>query len=100
MSRFLNEKFQTLEPYTPGEQPKVLGKLIKLNTNENPYEPAPSVVKVINEAEVNRLKLYSEPAASQFTDAVAELQGTARMRYSHSYSWRSRAGPAGYTILR
>ena len=47
MSRFLNEKFQTLEPYTPGEQPKVLGKLIKLNTNENPYEPAPSVVQVI-----------------------------------------------------
>ncbi len=75
MSRFLNEKFQTLEPYTPGEQPKVLGKLIKLNTNENPYEPAPSVVKVINEAEVNRLKLYSEPAASQFTDAVAEYYG-------------------------
>ena len=75
MSRFLNEKFQSLEPYTPGEQPKVLGKLIKLNTNENPYEPAPSVVKVINEAEVNRLKLYSEPAASQFTDAVAEYYG-------------------------
>ena len=75
MSRFLNEKFQTLEPYTPGEQPKVLGKLIKLNTNENPYEPAPSVVKVINDAEVNRLKLYSEPAASQFTDAVAEYYG-------------------------
>ena len=75
MSRFLNEKFHTLEPYTPGEQPKVLGKLIKLNTNENPYGPAPSVVKVINEAEVNRLKLYSEPAASQFTDAVAEYYG-------------------------
>ncbi len=78
MSRFLNEKFQTLEPYTPGEQPKVLGKLIKLNTNENPYEPAPAVVKVINDAEVKRLKLYSEPAASLFTDAVAEYYGIGR----------------------
>ena len=39
MSRFLRDRFQTLEPYTPGEQPKTLGRLIKLNTNENPYEP-------------------------------------------------------------
>jgi histidinol-phosphate/aromatic aminotransferase/cobyric acid decarboxylase-like protein len=37
MSRFLDQKLQTLEPYTPGEQPRDMGKLIKLNTNESPF---------------------------------------------------------------
>ena len=35
-------------PYTPGEQPKIDG-LIKLNTNENPYPPAPAVSKALKE---------------------------------------------------
>jgi len=75
MSRFLNSRYETLEPYTPGEQPKVAGKLIKLNTNENPYKPAPEVIEAINDEELNRLKLYSEPAASVLTDAIAEYYG-------------------------
>ena len=57
MSRFLRDRFQTLEPYTPGEQPKTLGRLIKLNTNENPYEPAPGAVDVINSDEAKKLRL-------------------------------------------
>ena len=44
MSRFLSSKYEDLEPYTPGEQPKNMKKLIKLNTNENPYDPAPEVL--------------------------------------------------------
>ena len=43
MSRFLNEQYQALEAYTPGEQPQDM-RYIKLNTNESPYPPAPSVV--------------------------------------------------------
>lgn len=75
MSRFLNSRYSLLEPYTPGEQPKVTGRLIKLNTNENPYPPAPGVMKVINDNEIEKLKLYPEPAASMLTDAIAEYYG-------------------------
>ena len=35
------ENIRKVVPYVPGEQPKVEGKLIKLNTNENPYPPSP-----------------------------------------------------------
>ena len=35
MSRFLREQYRSMQPYTPGEQPKI-DDLIKLNTNENP----------------------------------------------------------------
>lgn len=75
MSRFLNDKYESLSPYTPGEQPKVVGKLIKLNTNENPYEPAPGVRAVINSDEVDRLRLYSEPEASLLTKSIADYYG-------------------------
>ena len=77
MSRFLNRKYETLEPYTPGEQPKVLD-LIKLNTNENPYGPSPEVLKVINEEEVGRLQLYSDPEAAELVEAIAENFGVSR----------------------
>lgn len=72
MSRFLNQKYRSLEPYTPGEQPKVNGRLIKLNTNENPYPPAPGVLKVINDKELAKLRLYSDPEASLLVEAIAE----------------------------
>lgn len=75
MSRFLSDKYRSLSPYTPGEQPKVVGRLIKLNTNENPYEPAPAVMDIINGEEVKKLKLYSEPEASMLTEAIAEYYG-------------------------
>lgn len=78
MSRFLNQKYSSLEPYTPGEQPKVNGRLIKLNTNENPYPPAPGVLKVINDEELAKLRLYSDPEASMLTEAIAENFGIAK----------------------
>ncbi len=77
MSRFLNKKYESLEPYTPGEQPKVLD-LIKLNTNENPYGPSPEVKKVINENELEKLQLYSDPEATELVEAIAENYGLSK----------------------
>lgn len=45
-----------LEPYVPGEQPK-LDRLVKLNTNENPYPPSPQVIAAITSAAQQGLQL-------------------------------------------
>lgn len=61
-------------PYTPGEQPNRPG-MIKLNTNENPYPPAPGVQKALEELETDRLRLYPDPAAKELVDALAAYYG-------------------------
>lgn len=71
MSKFLSRKLCNLEAYVPGEQPKDR-KYIKLNTNESPYPPAPKVMEVINRAEVEGLKLYSDPDAKILVDEIAK----------------------------
>ena len=74
MSRFLNEQYQTLEAYTPGEQPRDQ-QYIKLNTNESPYPPAPSVVEAMTGEQVELLRLYSDPTAKGLKDKLAGLYG-------------------------
>jgi histidinol-phosphate aminotransferase len=61
-----------LHAYVPGEQPKIRG-LIKLNTNENPYPPAPAVLKKIRAAVDGRLRLYPNPAADKLRAKLARL---------------------------
>lgn len=72
MSRFLNEQFASLEAYVPGEQPRDM-RYIKLNTNESPYPPAPSVVEAMTAEEVEKLRLYSDPNAKGLKEALAGL---------------------------
>ena len=73
MSRFFSQKYSSLVPYTPGEQPKNM-EYIKLNTNESPYKPAKKVYEIAkNEAE--RLHLYSDPQASIITEKIAKRYG-------------------------
>ncbi len=76
MSRFLNAQYQTLEAYTPGEQPRDM-RYIKLNTNESPYPPAPSVVSAITPQEVELLRLYSDPTGKALKEKLAGLYGVA-----------------------
>ena len=75
MSRFLTEKLQNLIPYTPGEQPKNMDSLLKLNTNENPYPPAPSVVELLSMEQASALRLYPDPDCRLFVQAVADYHG-------------------------
>ena len=70
MSRFLSQRYSKIEPYTPGEQPKVCD-LIKLNTNESPFPPSPNVIKALNSDEVKKLNLYSDPDTKEVIDAIA-----------------------------
>jgi histidinol-phosphate aminotransferase len=61
-----------LRGYVPGEQPKVRG-LIKLNTNENPAQPSPKVIRAIRSAANDRLRLYPDPSAQPLREALAKF---------------------------
>lgn len=61
--------------YQPGEQPKPGQRLIKLNTNENPYPPSPRVRKAVARAAGAALRLYPAPRADQFVEAASRLYG-------------------------
>lgn len=61
-------------PYTPGEQPAA-ERLIKLNTNENPYPPAPAVRQALMEMDTDRLRKYPDPASNVLVQALAKRHG-------------------------
>ena len=61
-------------PYTPGEQPNQ-PDMIKLNTNENPYPPAPGVAEVLREMDTDAMRLYPDPTAGELVSAIAENYG-------------------------
>lgn len=74
--RFWSPEVRELEPYVPGEQPKIQN-LLKLNTNENPYPPSPKVVAavqaVLNDG-ADVLRLYPDPDATALKQAIAAQQ--------------------------
>lgn len=74
MSRFWSDNVAELTPYTPGEQPKV-SKLIKLNTNENPYGPSPKVLQAIADANNSDLRKYPDPLSTDLKKCIAEHHG-------------------------
>ncbi len=73
MSRFFSEKYSSLTPYTPGEQPRDQ-QYIKLNTNESPFPPSPLAQKYASQ-EAGKLELYSDPTCAALTAKAAELFG-------------------------
>jgi len=74
MSKFWSPFVKDLVPYVPGEQPK-LSKLVKLNTNENPYGPSPKAIAAM-QAELNdNLRLYPDPNGERLKQAVADYYG-------------------------
>ncbi|AIL74627.1 histidinol-phosphate transaminase [Acinetobacter baumannii] len=74
--RFWSPEVRELEPYVPGEQPKIQN-LLKLNTNENPYPPSPKVVEAVQavlHAQADVLRLYPDPDATALKQAIAKQQ--------------------------
>ena len=61
-------------PYTPGEQPNE-SDMIKLNTNENPYSPAPGVEKALKALDADTLRLYPDPTAGDLVHSIAAFYG-------------------------
>ncbi len=72
--RAWEKNIRKVVPYTPGEQPNK-DRMIKLNTNENPYPPAPGVQKALQAMDIDRLRLYPDPAASDLVEAIAQELG-------------------------
>lgn len=69
----LLKNIRQAEPYVPGEQPR--RKVIKLNTNENPYPPSPRVAEALRNSDADSLRLYPDPEASALTESLAEYYG-------------------------
>jgi len=70
--RLIRPLVHALQPYVPGEQPKIKG-LIKLNTNENPYPPSSRVLAATRAAVDGRLRLYPNPTAQLLREKLARL---------------------------
>ena len=71
MREELERNIRKVVPYVPGEQPQGLG-IIKLNTNENPYPPAPGVENILKNMDAGNLRLYPDPANTVLVEALAE----------------------------
>lgn len=68
------KNIRRVTPYTPGEQPQK-EKIIKLNTNENPYPPAPGVPEALRRLDTDLLRRYPDPSAGRVVKAIADSQG-------------------------
>ncbi len=66
---------RNLTPYTPGEQPKD-ARVVKLNTNENPYLPSPRVKQVLASFDLNRLRRYPDPVFADLRTRIAKIWKT------------------------
>ena len=67
------KNIRKVEPYVPGEQPQ--HKVIKLNTNENPYPHAPGVKAALQSMDVDIMRLYPDPTAGDLVHTLAEYYG-------------------------
>lgn len=75
MSQFWNEGTRRIKPYVPGEQPKAGERVIKINTNENPYPPSPKVLEAIEREKGEGLRLYPDPDAMELVFAICSRFG-------------------------
>jgi histidinol-phosphate aminotransferase len=66
-----------MKGYVPGLQPGPGQKLVKLNTNENPYPPSPRVLEALHSAAEGSVRLYPSPDAAPLREQAARVYGLA-----------------------
>ena len=72
---FVRATVRGMDGYTPGEQPGAADRVVKLNTNENPFPPSPKVMAAIRDVEAESLRRYPNPTADAFRAAAAKVHG-------------------------
>lgn len=72
---YFRQNIDNLAAYVPGEQPASNTKVIKLNTNENPYPPSPQALQVLRELDGELLRRYPQPMARTFQEAASQVLG-------------------------
>jgi histidinol-phosphate aminotransferase len=75
MVSYFRPNVEAMAPYVPGEQPLPGVKIIKLNTNENPYPPSPKAIEVLQNLDSELLRRYPDPYANEFRRAISETLG-------------------------
>ena len=70
---YFRPAINTMTGYVPGEQPMTGKRVIKLNTNENPYPPSPKVGQALQTIDVGHLRRYPDPLAQEFCQAVGDI---------------------------
>ena len=71
---YFRPEIDTMEGYTPGEQPKT-ADIVKLNTNESPFPPAPGVKQALLDFDCERLRRYPDPVSSALREKFAAMNG-------------------------
>src|SRR5271170_5497646 len=72
---FVRPTVRDMEGYTPGEQPPPGARIVKLNTNENPFPPSELVMQAIRQLQPESLRRYPSPNADGFRRAAAKVFG-------------------------
>lgn len=72
---FVRGNVRAMAGYTPGEQPGMADRVVKLNTNENPFPPSPRVLDAIRQVDPETLRRYPQPLADTFRAAAARVHG-------------------------
>jgi histidinol-phosphate aminotransferase len=78
MTSYLRKTIDAMAGYAPGEQPAPGERVVKLNTNENPYPPSPHVLEALRRVAADRLRRYPDPMANRVRDIVAKMYGVSR----------------------
>ncbi len=73
-SPYIRTSIRQLHAYVPGEQP-ANPRIIKLNTNENPYSPSPAVAAALRGMVASNLRLYPPPTSDALRRRIAAMHG-------------------------